>query len=58
MFGISVNTTKVSDHHGVMTTEQTCQRGAVGEVQFLQIDASFNSIDVWNAQQNSVIIMG
>jgi hypothetical protein len=43
---------------GVMTTEQTCQRQAVFKVQFLQIDASFNSIDVWNAQQKSAVIMG
>jgi hypothetical protein len=41
-----------------MTTEQTCQQRAADEVQFLQIDASFNSIDVWNAQQKSVIITG
>jgi hypothetical protein len=41
----------ISNHHRVMTTEQTCQRRAAGEVQFLQIDASFNSINVWNAQQ-------
>jgi hypothetical protein len=41
------------NHHGVMATVQTCQRRAtvVATVQFLQIDASFNSIDVWNAQQ-------
>ena len=45
-------------HHGVMATEQTCQRTAALEVQFLQIDAPFNSIDVWNAQQKSVIITG
>jgi hypothetical protein len=45
-------------HHGVMATVQTCQRRAAPEVQILQIDASFNSIDVWNAQQKSVIIMG
>ena len=32
-------------HHGVMATEQTCQRRALSEVQFLQIDASFNSIN-------------
>jgi hypothetical protein len=47
--------------HGVMTTEhceQTCQRVAAIEVQLLQIDASSNSIDVWNAQQESAIIMG
>jgi hypothetical protein len=44
--------------HGVMTTEQTCQRRAIVEFQFLQIGASFNSIDVWNAQQKSVITMG
>ena len=36
-----------------MTTEQTCQWTAVEEVQFLQIGASFNSIDVWNAQKVS-----
>jgi hypothetical protein len=45
-------------HHGVMATEQTCQRSALEEVQFLQIDASFNSVDAWNAHQKSVIIMG
>jgi hypothetical protein len=29
------------------------------EIQGLQIDASFNSVDVWNnAQQKSAIIMG
>jgi hypothetical protein len=49
---------QVSDHHGVMATEQTCQRKAAAEVQFLQIDASFNSIDAWNAQQKSAIITG
>ena len=49
---------QVSDHHGVMATEQTCQRKAAVEVQSLQIDASSNSIDVWNAQLKSVIIMG
>jgi hypothetical protein len=49
---------KVSSHHGVMATVQTCQQRAASEVQFLQIDASFNSVDVWNAQQKSVIIMG
>jgi hypothetical protein len=43
---------------GVMATEQTCQRFAAVEVQCLQIDASFNSIDVWNAQQKSAIITG
>jgi hypothetical protein len=42
---------KVSDHHGVMATEQTCQRITVAEVQLFQIDASTNSVDVWNAQQ-------
>jgi hypothetical protein len=41
-----------------MATEQTWQRRAALEEQFLQIDASLNSIDVWNAQQQSVIIMG
>jgi hypothetical protein len=45
-------------HHGVMATEQTCQRRAASEVQVLQIDTSFNSFDVWNAQQQSEIIMG
>ena len=45
-------------HHGVIATEQTCQRRAAEEPQFLQIDASFNSVDVWNAQQKSVIITG
>ena len=39
----------------MMATEQTCQRIAVSEAQFLQIDASSNSIDVWNAQQKSAI---
>ena len=39
-----------------MTTEQTCQRIAVVEVQFFQIDASFNSTDVWNAQQNVAVV--
>jgi hypothetical protein len=38
-----------------MITKQTCQRRAAHEPQFLQIDASFNSIDVWNAQQKSAI---
>ena len=52
------HTKQVSDHHGVMATEQTCQRRAVLEVQLLQIDASSNSVDVWNAQQKSAIIMG
>jgi hypothetical protein len=41
-----------------MTTEQTCQRRAAGEVQVLQIDASFNSIDVWNAQQSAATSLG
>jgi hypothetical protein len=39
-------------HPGMVTTEQTCQRRAAEEVQFLQIDASFNSVDVWNAQKS------
>jgi hypothetical protein len=47
-----------SNHHGVMTTEQTCQLGAPSEVQLFQIGASFNSVDGWNAQQESAIIMG
>jgi hypothetical protein len=51
-------TARVSSHHGVMATEQTCQRIAVVEVQFFQIDASANSVDVWNAQQKSAVIMG
>jgi hypothetical protein len=55
---MSASHNKVSNHHGVMTTEQTCQPRAVVEAQFLQIDASFNSIDVWNAQQKSAAIMG
>ena len=28
------------------------------QVQGLQIDAAFNSVDAWNAQQESAIIMG
>jgi hypothetical protein len=58
MSGIMHNNKSHSNHHGVMTTEQTCQRSAIPEVQFLQIDASFNSVDVWNGQQKSAIIMG
>jgi hypothetical protein len=41
-----------------MTTEQTCQRRAAFKDQDLQIDASFNPTDVWNAQQKSAINTG
>jgi hypothetical protein len=59
MLGTTANEElKSKSSRGDDRSQQTCQQTALSEVQFLQIDASSNPIDVWNAQQKSVIIMG